>query len=153
MFLSRYSASRNLPFSCDQLFSIAADIECYPEYLPGWMKVQVIERSATWLEVQQTLGFGLLRMRFSASAKLIRPHSVHVSSQDGPFQLLEIEWHFKPVDEQFSQVSLDIELVMKNAAQGKLADRFFSSNAQDTMARFFRRAQDVYGYYQSGADA
>jgi ribosome-associated toxin RatA of RatAB toxin-antitoxin module len=151
--LSRYSASKNLPFSCGQLFDIAAGIEQYPEFLPGWANVHITERSRERLQVQQTLGFGLLRMRFSSSAILKCPHSVHVSSQDGPFELLEIEWHFKPVDEQLCQVSLDIELVMKNTALGKLADRFFSSNAQQTMDRFSRRAREVYGYYQSGADA
>jgi len=143
----------NLPFSCSQLFDVAADIEQYPKFLPGWTKVQVAERYDGRLQVQQTLGFGLLRINFSSAAIFLRPHSVHVSSEDGPFQSLEIEWHFMPVDERLCRVSLDIELVMKNAALGKLADRFVSSNAQETMACFSRRAEDVYGSNQSGGVA
>lgn len=149
--MSRYTASENLPYSCEQLFDIAAGIEQYPEFLPGWIRVQITERSDERLEVVQSLGFGLVRTSFVSSAILKCPRSVHVSSADGPFQSLEIQWHFVPVDEGLCRVSLDIELLMKSPALSILADRFFSSNALETMARFSRRAQKVYGSHQSGA--
>jgi len=143
--LSRYKASANLPYSCEQLFDIAAGIEQYPEFLPGWIRVGITERSDERLEVEQSLGFGLLRTSFVSAAILKCPHSVHVFSADGPFQSLEIQWHFMPAGEGLCRVSLDIELFMKNPALGILADRFFRSNAQETVARFSRRAQDIYG--------
>lgn len=148
--MSRYTASARLPYSCEKLFTIAAGIERYPEFLPGWIRVQITGRSDDRLEVNQSLGFGLLRTSFVSSARLERPHSVHVSSVDGPFQSLEIQWHFMPLNEGLCRVSLDIELLMKNPALGILADRFFRSNAQQTVARFSRRARDVYGRNQSG---
>jgi coenzyme Q-binding protein COQ10 len=148
--LSRYTASASLPYSCEQLFTIAAGIEQYPKFLPGWIRAQITERSENRLVVNQSLGFGLLRTSFISSARLEWPHSVHVSSADGPFESMEIQWHFTALDEGLCRVSLDIELLMNNPALAILADHFFRSNAQQTVARFSRRAQEVYGSNQSG---
>ncbi len=45
-----------LPFSCERVFDLAADIERYPEFLPGWIAAQVLRRQTHACDVHQILG-------------------------------------------------------------------------------------------------
>jgi coenzyme Q-binding protein COQ10 len=71
-----HRASRILPWSCEQLFDLAADVENYPAYLPGWVSARVIERTDKRLRVEQQLGLKLLRQPFVSTAELERPGSI-----------------------------------------------------------------------------
>ena len=51
-----HSTSRTLPYSCEQLFDLAADVESYQEYLPGWVSARTLERTGNRLRVEQQLG-------------------------------------------------------------------------------------------------
>jgi hypothetical protein len=49
---------RTLPFSCQQAFDIAADIERYPEFLRWWISARIQKRESNICYVEQVLGLG-----------------------------------------------------------------------------------------------
>jgi ribosome-associated toxin RatA of RatAB toxin-antitoxin module len=36
-----------LPFTCEQVFALGADIERYPEFLTGWISARIMQREAS----------------------------------------------------------------------------------------------------------
>ena len=139
-----HSAARTLPWSCEQLFDLAADVESYPDYLPGWTSVRIVKRTDDYLRVEQQLGLRLLRQTFVSTAELERPRRITVHSDDGPFRCLRLEGCFEAVDLQRCRVSLTIDLELKSSFLEPMVDSLFDMAATDTISRFEIRAHTLY---------
>ena len=61
-----YSDSAILSFAPQQVFDVVADIEKYPEFLPGWISAAIVERQGNTVQVEQELGFAFLNWRFTS---------------------------------------------------------------------------------------
>lgn len=143
--MSTRTTSQILPYSREQLFDLAADIESYPDYLPGWISVRIIKQSENRLVVEQQLGLPLLHTSFTSTAELERPGRVYVYSDDGPFQMLHIEWRFDTAKTEQCRVSFKLDFKFNNHTLEKLTSTFFDMAASDIMARFQARARELYG--------
>jgi coenzyme Q-binding protein COQ10 len=139
-----HSASRLLPWSCEQLFDLAADVESYPDYLPGWISARITERSDRHLRVVQQLGFKLLRQPFNSTAELERPRRITVRSEDGPFRCLKLEWRFEAAGVQQCRVALTIDLELNSGFLEPMVNSLFNLAATDVIARFEIRAHQLY---------
>jgi coenzyme Q-binding protein COQ10 len=139
-----HSASRILPWSREQLFDLAADVESYPDYVPGWISARIIERTDRHLRVEQRLGWNLLRQPFVSTAELERPERITVHSDDGPFRCLRLEWRFEAVGLQRCRVSLSIDLQLNSSFLEPMVNSLFNLAAADIISRFEIRAHTIY---------
>jgi len=139
-----HTVSRILPWSCTQLFDLAADVEHYPDFIPGWNKVRILERDHNRLKVEQCLSLGPIQHCFISEALLERPQRVAVSSRHEPFRTLQIEWRFTP-DNAASRLDLTIELAMAGAMLEAAPEMLFIMSADDIITRFEQRARQLYG--------
>jgi len=105
--MSRHHVSRQLPYTCDQLFALVLDIERYPEFVPGYRAARILRRDAQALEVEQRAGFGPLTIAFRSRAEFRAPARIHIHASDGPFRRLEVTWSFTPEDAGGCRVSAD----------------------------------------------
>ena len=142
--MSIHSASRILPYSCEQLFDLAADVESYPEYLPGWVGARILERSGNRLRVEQQLGLKLLPLPFVTTAVLDRPKKISIHSSDGPFRLLQIEWRFEPADPGYCTVLLDFNYQLRVSFLERMATALFDHSSPEIINRLDKRAQMLY---------
>lgn len=142
--MSSGSVSRTLPYRCDQLYALAADIEAYPEYLPGWVDARIIQRSDTHLLVRQQLGLRLLRQPFISRAELDPPRRISVHSEDGPFRDLSIEWRFAAAAAGHCEVSLGFSFALQSTYLAPIAELLFEQTAPRIIARFEQRARQLY---------
>jgi coenzyme Q-binding protein COQ10 len=142
--MSTHSAARTLPYSCEQLFDLAADIESYPEYLPGWVGARILERSGNHLRVKQQLGLKLIPLPFVTTAVLERPQKISIHSSDGPFRCLQIEWRFEPARPGYCTVSLDFNFQMRAAFLEPMVTGLFDHSSPEILNRFEKRAQMLY---------
>ena len=143
--MQTYSASQTFAWSREQLFDLAADVESYPQFLPGWIDANILERSEQHLRVRQQLGLQLLRQPFISTATLQRPERISIDSDDGPFRCLHIEWRFETVTSVQSRVSLNISLQLDSSFLETMAGALFNLAAADIVARFGARAEKIYG--------
>lgn len=139
-----HTVSRLLPWTCPQLFDLAADVEHYPDFIPGWRKVRILARDHNRLKVEQCLGLGPIQHCFTSEALLERPRRVVVSSCHEPFRTLQIEWRFNP-DNVACRVELSIELEMSSAVLETATETLFIMTSDDIIARFEVRARQLYG--------
>ena len=106
--MSIQSAARTLPYSCEQLFDVAADVESYPDYLPGWVRARILERCGNRVRVEQQLGLKPLTLPFVTTAVFDRPQNISIHSDDGPFRFLQIDWSFEPAEPGLCTVRLEL---------------------------------------------
>lgn len=143
--MSVYQVVRLLDCHCERLFEVAADIERYPEFLPGWEAVRVIERVDNRLQVEQRLGLPAFSEVFTSTAHLYHPERVHIHSSDGPFRDLQIEWRFAPCAAGQCQVSFRMEYRLASRLLGVVAERAIGLAASDVVERFRSRVLNLYG--------
>jgi coenzyme Q-binding protein COQ10 len=149
--MKRYAVARTLPWSCEQLFDLAADVASYPEFLPGWLDVHILEHAPHQLRVRQRLGIGPLNHTFTSCAGFERPRQVLISTTDAPFRHLHIQWQFEANRQSGCQVSLGVELDTGGSVFELALAKLFEVTTPEIIAHFEERARQLYGQAQNTA--
>jgi coenzyme Q-binding protein COQ10 len=149
--MTKYTVARTLPWSCEQLFDLAADVASYPQFLPGWLDVLILEQGSQQLRVRQRLGIGPVNHTFTSCAKLQRPWQVLISTTDAPFQHLHIQWQFAENGHTGCRVSLGIELETGGSMFETALAKLFDITTPEVIERFEARARQLYGQVKSTA--
>ena len=147
--MKRYAVARTLPWSCEQLFNIAADVASYPQFLPGWLDVQILEPDPHQMRVRQRIGIGPVNHTFTSCAVLERPHQVLISTTDAPFQHLHIHWKFEANGRAGCRVSLGVELETGGSVFEIALAKLFEVTTPEIIAQFEERARQRYGQAQN----
>jgi coenzyme Q-binding protein COQ10 len=147
--MKHYAVARTLPWSCEQLFDLAADVASYPQFLPGWLDVQILAHGPQQLRVRQRLGFGPVNHTFTSSAELRRPRQVLISSTDAPFRHLHIQWQFGGNGQSGCRVSLGVELETGGSMFETALARLFEVTTPEIIEHFEVRARQLYGQTHS----
>ena len=139
------AVARTLPWSCEQLFDLAADVASYPEFLPGWLDVRILEHAPQQLRVRQRLGIGPVNHTFTSHAKLERPRQVLIRTTDAPFQHLHIHWQFEANRQTGCRVSLGVELETGGSMFELALAKLFEVTTPEIITHFEARARQLYG--------
>jgi len=150
--MKRFAVTRTLPWSCEQLFDLAADVAGYPEFLPGWLEVRILEYSTQRLRVQQRLGLGPLNHAFTSTAELQRPRQVSITTADAPFRHLNITWKFEESQQGGCRVALGVELKTGSSVFEMALARLFEVTTPEIIAKFEMRARVLYGQPQKATN-
>jgi coenzyme Q-binding protein COQ10 len=133
-----------VPFSCEQVFDLAADIERYPEYLPGWISARILKREADIVYVEQVLGMGPARVQFRSKAVLHRPERIDVTSSEAPFRHYSLTWLIVPRPAVSCSLSVTVELELESNLLQHVVNRVLPASIDGVMAAFQSRANSLY---------
>lgn len=139
--MPRSEASRYFPYPIEQVFALIADIERYPQFVPGYLEVRILERSADHLKVEQQVGLGPLRQRFNSEALVKAPQHLHIQSRDGPFQSLTVDWRLEP-EASGCRVHLALAVELRAAPLQQLARGLLPFSAHQQLNCFLGRARE-----------
>jgi coenzyme Q-binding protein COQ10 len=116
---------RVVPFAADLMYSIVADVEQYPKFLPWVVALRVLSRRANGLTAEMAVGYGGLRERYTSEVTLDpAARTVDVVEIKGPFKCLENHWRFTPTDEG-CEVDFSILFEFKSRLLHGVAGRAF----------------------------
>lgn len=132
--------SRWLPFSCEQVFDLAADVERYPEFLPGWISARILKKDANILTVEQILGVGPARLRFGSTTVLHRPQRIEVTSSEPLFRHYSLTWLFAPGVAGSCNLSVISELELESNLLQYVVNRLLPASIEGAIAAFEARA-------------
>jgi coenzyme Q-binding protein COQ10 len=132
--------SRIVPYPDDLMFSIVADVERYPEFLPWVTGLRVLSRAKEGakeiLLAEMIVGFRTLRERYTSRVVLDPSNrTIDVTQTEGPFRTLENHWRFTP-EGQGARVEFSIDFEFKNRLLNAVAGNAFAL-AQKRMTRAF----------------
>jgi coenzyme Q-binding protein COQ10 len=142
--MPRHVARSELAYRPQQLFDLAADVECYPEFLPWWIAARVLKREGNVYFSDQVVGFGLFRERFGSKTVLQRPDRIDVSSTDGVFRNFELTWRFDPLPGNGCRVSLLVDLELRSSLVQNLFHRVILRSIGTIMSAFEARAHQLH---------
>ena len=134
--LDRFFEQRDQPYAPEQLFSVAADIEAYPDFVPLFIATRIRARDGNVLSVDNVVRAGPARFRFETRAEFRQPHALHIAAVDGPFETLTIDWRFRQIDEGSTTVSLEINRQFRSGLAQRLANLISESTARDVLNAF-----------------
>lgn len=133
-----------LPYTCEQLFDLAADVERYPEYLRWWIAARIRKRETDAYCTDQVLGFGPIRVSFGSRTVLQRPTRIDVTSKDFPFRQFKLSWNFASLGGTGCRVSLTAEFELRSFVLQGILDRALPGATADIIAAFEARAHSLY---------
>jgi coenzyme Q-binding protein COQ10 len=140
----RYFDTTLLPYPCEQVFDMVADIERYPEFLPGWTHARILDRNDNRLHAEQQLQTGPAVFRFHSTALLEPCVAIHISSGDGPFRDMHIDWGFSPLTGDQCRVTIEMTLAMQPGLANGALRLLLEAGSSELLPLFGRRARALY---------
>jgi coenzyme Q-binding protein COQ10 len=127
------------------MFQLVADLETYPEFLPGWKHVAIKDRKKNVLMAEQEIGYSKFQWKFMSKAELHKPKHVKITSTEEPFKHLLIDWHLKSKGDNRTEVEFTIEMKMRSMILDGLMKRAIEKPVKELLTVFEQRAHEVYG--------
>ncbi len=132
-------------FSAQQMFELVNNIEDYPKFLPWCSGSRIIKTGDDYVEAELIISKGGFNKSFSTRNKIDPAGVITVSLLDGPFSYLEGVWHFLPLREDASKISLDLEFEMSGKLASLAFGVVFNQICNTMVTSFTDRAKQVYG--------
>ena len=141
--------TRQLPYSCEQMFDLVADVGRYEEFLPWVVATRIRSDSDTKMVADMLVGFKSIREKFTSQVNKIRPNEIDVHYMDGPLRDLDNKWVFKPLENGGCEIHFCVDFTFKNRVFEALAGQYFDRAFRKMVGAFEARANDLYGSPQS----
>lgn len=145
--------TRRLPFSCEEMFDLVADVGSYPEFLPWVVATRVKSDSETEMVADLLVGFKALREKFTSRVVKQRPSEIEVVYVDGPLSDLGNKWIFAPTEDGGCEIHFSVDFTFKNMMLEALAGQFVDRAFRKMVAAFESRAEELYGKRSSSAQS
>ena len=142
--MPRHAETRTVPWSCEQLFDLVADVGRYPEFLPWCVGARVRSRTESLMVADLTIGFGPFRESFTSRVTLDRPGRITVAYENGPFRYLTNHWLFTPAASG-CRVDFKVDFEFRSRVLQAAIGVVFHEAVRRMVGAFLRRAGTVYG--------
>ena len=148
--MHRYTETKRLPYSAEQLFSLVLDIEKYPQFLPWCRAARIVNREENGAFLGELMiSFSHLTERYTSRVAPTPPTAtqegkIEVTLVSGPFNFLNNHWRFVPHTEG-CEIHLDLDFEFKSKLLDKMLGGMFQRACEKMVAAFTTRAEALYG--------
>ena len=148
--MPHFTTERRVRHSADDMFTLVADVERYPEFVPLCEKLIIRGRQVDGpreiLVADMTVAYKLIRETFTSRVTLERPTlAIRVDYLSGPFHHLENDWTFTAIGDRESIVRFAIEYEFRSRMLSMLMGSVFDKAFRKFAEAFEKRADAVYG--------
>ncbi|MBX7531573.1 type II toxin-antitoxin system RatA family toxin [Qipengyuania sp. 1XM1-15A] len=144
--------TRRLPYSCEQMFDLVADVDSYPKFLPWVVATRVRSDSETEMTADMLVGFKAIREKFTSKVIKRRPEHIEVFYVDGPLKDLDNNWKFTCLPDGGCEIDFCVEFSFRNAVFEALAGQYFDRAFRKMVEAFEKRADELYGRENAAAN-
>jgi coenzyme Q-binding protein COQ10 len=148
--MPRFSTTRRVRHSANDMFDLVADIEHYPEFVPLCRSIKVGQRvqkgeGVETLRSEMTVAYKMISETFVTRVTLDKPRlQIHVKYLEGPFSHMENRWTFRPLGENACEVEFFISYEFRSRMLGLLMGSMFDAAFRRFADAFERRADVVF---------
>ena len=143
--MPRIVRSADVPFPPQDMFSLVADIERYPRFLPWCRSATVHTRTPTEVTASLEIARGPFRKSFTTRNRMTDPERIDIALVDGPFSHLAGHWRFEGMAPRSCKVGFEMRFEVSNRTLGRILAPLFEEIAKTMVDAFCRRAHQVYG--------
>lgn len=133
-----------VPYSAEQMYDLVADVDAYPEFLPGCRAVTVHERDEDRVRATIDISRGPVHRAFTTVNHLTPKSRMDLSLVEGPFKELEGQWRFEDLGEAGSKVSLSMHYEFSSRLLAMTLGPVFDDVAGHLVDAFIERARKAY---------
>jgi ribosome-associated toxin RatA of RatAB toxin-antitoxin module len=134
-----------VPYAADAMFALVADVEAYPQFVPGCTGSSVLSRDADGVVASLSLSKGPFASTFTTRNSVEPPRRMTMELVEGPFRTLHGEWLIEPLGEQGCRIGLRVRFELASAARDWLLGPAFELTCNGLVDAFVARARTVYG--------
>lgn len=134
-----------VPYPAADVYALIADLEAYPQFVPGCTGSQVISRDGSEVVASLALSKGPFSSSFTTRNTLDPPHRMTMSLVDGPFKSLKGEWRVEPLGAKGCRIDLHVSFEMASRSRDWLLGPAFALTCNGLVDAFVARAKAVYG--------
>ena len=132
-------------YSADELYSLVADVEAYPAFLPWCAAAEVDSRDGPRSVVTLHIRYRGLRQRFTTRNIFTAGERIEMTLVDGPFRSLHGVWRFVPLGGAACKVELTLAYELATPLLARLVGPTFNQIADTLVDAFVRRAEALHG--------
>lgn len=143
-----HSESRRVPYDANLMFSVVADVERYPQFLPWVTGLEVLSREKAGSQevviAEMTVGFAALRERYTSRIVLDpAARTIDVTQSEGVFRHLDTRWRFTPdgPDKKSCRIDFFIDYAFKSRLLNLVAGTAFHQVAGQMVRAYEARAR------------
>ena len=147
-----YREEKHLPYAAQDLFSLVADVQNYPEFIPGCDAVKILSSSDNEIIADLLVSYKAVCTKYTSKVCLLRAISeddkwvIDVTQKDGPFKFLKNRWEFKWNDKiKKSHVAFSIEFEMRSKILNFTIGVMFEKLVKKMVSSFENRAKKILG--------
>lgn len=119
-----------------KVYQVVADVEKYPEFLPGVSKVVRLAGDI----VEMTVSLGPIEVSWKSKAIFDPYESIVIDLVEGPFRQMDVKWEFTPQgDKTRVRYATDFELNLRVPGLSRIVAKAIAANTDATMRAFRRR--------------
>ena len=137
--------TRRLPYSCEQMFDLVADVGRYGEFLPWVVATRVRSDTEQEMTADMLVGFKAIREKFTSRVTKDRPNRIDVHYMDGPLRDLDNSWVFRPTEDGGCEIDFCVQFTFRNSVFEALAGQYFDRAFRKMVEAFEKRADELYG--------
>jgi coenzyme Q-binding protein COQ10 len=147
--MPKFETERRVTHSADDMFTLIADIERYPVFVPLCQRLIIKARSIDGgrdiLIADMTVAYKIIRETFTTRVTLDRAaKTVDAQYLNGPFKHLDSRWSFTPEGEGACLVRFAIDYEFKSRALAVVMGAVFDTAFRRFADAFEKRADAVY---------
>jgi ribosome-associated toxin RatA of RatAB toxin-antitoxin module len=134
-----------VPYSAEQMYALVDDIEGYPAFLPWCRSARELSRNEDEVRATIELHRGPVQRTFTTCNRLQKNKMIEMRLVEGPFHHLEGFWRFTELDQNATQVALDLEYEFSSTLLKLAIGPVFSQITNTLVDAFCERATELYG--------
>jgi coenzyme Q-binding protein COQ10 len=148
--MPHFETDHHVAHSAGDMFSLVADVERYPEFVPFCERLIVRARQqdagTERIVADMTVGYRAIRETFTTRVALNR-EALNVTAQylDGPFRHLDSRWDFVPEGPVACRVRFSIDYEFRSRVLALVMGTLFDGLFRRFVEAFETRADSVYG--------
>ncbi|HET7335439.1 MAG TPA: type II toxin-antitoxin system RatA family toxin [Rhizomicrobium sp.] len=142
--MTAHKESRVVPYSAALMFSIVADVEHYPDFLPWVAGMRLLSRETqgtkTITMAEMLVGFRAYRERYTSRVTADETaRTIDVEQTQGVFRHLNNHWHFTPEGDG-CRIDFTIDFAFRSRLLNAVAGSAFSHALSQMTHAFEKRA-------------
>ncbi len=140
-----HAEQKTVPYTQGQLFTLIADVEQYPEFLPWCQACRITKKDENVIYADLVVGYKMIREKFGSRVTLDEPDHIHVEYLSGPMKHLSNHWKFIPEQNGSCTIDFYVDFEFKSRILQGLTEMFFNEAVKVMVHAFEKRAKELYG--------
>lgn len=151
--MPKFSVTRSVPYSVEQVFAIAGDVAHYRDFLPLVKRSvvrnrQILPDGRETFEAELLVAYRKLGIEETMRSQVIVDHASNVvtsTAKDGPVQHLNAEWRLVATGPTSCDISFNVDYALKSRSLQFILSGMFDMIVRRIMSAFEERARKIYG--------